>query len=228
MLCEGGRGDFLHFCRYVNQLVAEGAAAVYCQPPPEMVDLIRDSLIPVQIVRLTLDNIAECDYWTYPFDLFLRYQTGFEDPPQPIGYLNPVRGPVPGIALAADYAQDKSRVRKKVGIVWRSDNHACRHEPFRSATLEAFKPLFEDTTIKFHSLQFGVLTEGEAAILNRHGVIDLSPQIATLAHTSAILAQLDLLISIDSVPVHLAGGCNRPVWTLLSHAADGRWGHRSR
>ena len=51
----------------------------------------------------------------------------------------------------------------------------------------------------------------------------MSPTIETFADTAAVLRQLDLLISIDTGPAHLAGALNRPVWLLLSAACDCRW-----
>jgi ADP-heptose:LPS heptosyltransferase len=37
------------------------------------------------------------------------------------------------------------------------------------------------------------------------------------------MRSLDLVISIDSMPAHLAGALGRPTWTLLHHDADWRW-----
>jgi hypothetical protein len=47
--------------------------------------------------------------------------------------------------------------------------------------------------------------------------------VTDLADTAAILSNLDLLISIDSAPVHLAGALGVPCWTMLDFAPDWRW-----
>jgi ADP-heptose:LPS heptosyltransferase len=52
---------------------------------------------------------------------------------------------------------------------------------------------------------------------------DLSPRIRDFDDTAAILQQLDLLITSDTAIAHLAGAMGRPVWLLLSRAADWRW-----
>jgi ADP-heptose:LPS heptosyltransferase len=44
-----------------------------------------------------------------------------------------------------------------------------------------------------------------------------------ITDTAAILANLDLLISVDTMVAHLAGALGRPVWTLLAHVPDWRW-----
>ena len=48
-------------------------------------------------------------------------------------------------------------------------------------------------------------------------------KIALISDSAALLDQLDLLISVDSAPVHLAGALGKPVWTLLPHVPDWRW-----
>jgi hypothetical protein len=41
--------------------------------------------------------------------------------------------------------------------------------------------------------------------------------------TAAIIVQLDLIITIDTVIAHLAGSLGKPVWLLLRHDSDWRW-----
>ena len=55
-------------------------------------------------------------------------------------------------------------------------------------------------------------------------LIDLSPRLSDFAETAAALDQLDLLISVDTSVVHVAGAINRPAWVLIPHAPDWRWG----
>jgi ADP-heptose:LPS heptosyltransferase len=47
----------------------------------------------------------------------------------------------------------------------------------------------------------------------------------TYDDTAARVAELDLVISVDTSIAHLAGALGRPTWVLLAHAADWRW-HR--
>jgi hypothetical protein len=40
---------------------------------------------------------------------------------------------------------------------------------------------------------------------------------------SRVIRALDLVISVDTMPAHLASALGVPVWTLLDAAADWRW-----
>ena len=64
----------------------------------------------------------------------------------------------------------------------------------------------------------------ETQPLTDAGLIDLTGSINDFADTAALMAELDLIISIDTAAVHLAGALGRPVWTLLQHISDWRWG----
>jgi ADP-heptose:LPS heptosyltransferase len=54
-------------------------------------------------------------------------------------------------------------------------------------------------------------------------VRDLANDFTDFADTAAAIANLDLVISIDSAIAHLAGAMGRPTWTVLSAAPDQRW-----
>lgn len=51
----------------------------------------------------------------------------------------------------------------------------------------------------------------------------LSAEIAGFDDTAAILSVADMLVSIDSSPVHLAGALDRPAWVMLPFVPDWRW-----
>jgi ADP-heptose:LPS heptosyltransferase len=67
-------------------------------------------------------------------------------------------------------------------------------------------------------------TELERASLPPELVLtDLTASIGDFADTAALIASLDLTITVDTSVAHLAGAMGRPVWTLLTFAADWRW-----
>jgi ADP-heptose:LPS heptosyltransferase len=54
-------------------------------------------------------------------------------------------------------------------------------------------------------------------------VVNLEEQCHGIMDTAAAMTCLDLVISVDSMPAHLAGALGKPVWTLLPFAPDWRW-----
>jgi ADP-heptose:LPS heptosyltransferase len=51
----------------------------------------------------------------------------------------------------------------------------------------------------------------------------LSDIAGDFGETAAMIVNLDLVISVDTAMAHLAGALGKPVWILLSKAADWRW-----
>jgi ADP-heptose:LPS heptosyltransferase len=54
-------------------------------------------------------------------------------------------------------------------------------------------------------------------------VLDISHELNTFADTAALVAELDLVISVDTAVAHLAGALGKPVWILLPYTPDWRW-----
>jgi len=92
----------------------------------------------------------------------------------------------------------------------------------RSASLEELAPIFATPRVRFFAVQKGIAqSEREAAA--RYGILDCSELIDDFSDTAGLMAGLDVVISVDSAPAHLAGALGRPTWLLLFHAAEWRW-----
>lgn len=115
----------------------------------------------------------------------------------------------------ADELQSTTGMR--VGLAWscRQDNPITLN---RVCPLSALAPLFDLPGVTFFSLQLGARPEE----IGKYPLIDLTSQIADFEDTAALMAHLDLVISIDTSVLHLAAtGC--PTWVILPHVADWRW-----
>jgi hypothetical protein len=116
----------------------------------------------------------------------------------------------------------------RVGIAWQGNP---RHDwdRFRSIPLHLLTPLTRIPHVQLVSLQRGPGTEQipEFQRLTHHALLlpfdpaPVSP--VDFADAAAIIDSLDLVITVDSAPAHLAGALGKPAWVALSLAADWRW-----
>jgi ADP-heptose:LPS heptosyltransferase len=92
----------------------------------------------------------------------------------------------------------------------------------RSMPLERFAALLSVPGLDFFSVQKEV-GAAQAAILREHGVVALGQEFKDFADTAAVVAMLDLLITVDTSVAHLAGAMGKPVAMLVPFCPDFRW-----
>ena len=109
----------------------------------------------------------------------------------------------------------------KVGLNWRG-NMANPVEKFRHLPLDAMARLAEADGITWVSLQKGEPTPEGEVLPAGLDIVETGP--APLAETAALIEALDLVITTDTAVAHLAGALGKPVWVLLHHAPDWKWG----
>jgi hypothetical protein len=199
--CYHGLGDTIQFARYLP-LLKPSVRQLIVWAQPALLDLLRtmpsiDLLLPLH------DGAPEADYDVDVEIMELPYifRTIQETIPREIPYLD-----VPAAPLPKD-----SRLR--VGVAWRAGDWN-EHRSLDSAELE---PLLSRSDLAIHSLQ------RDLRPAERRAPIMLDPLRLTVYGTAQLMRSLDLVISIDSMPAHLAGALGVPTWTLLPHEADWRW-----
>jgi ADP-heptose:LPS heptosyltransferase len=89
--------------------------------------------------------------------------------------------------------------------------------------LEELAALFAVREVTFYSLQIVVPERDAAYFKSQTGLVNLSGQMKDFLETSAVVAELDLVITVDTAVAHLAGALGKPVWMLLPFAPDWRW-----
>ena len=117
---------------------------------------------------------------------------------------------------------------RKVGIVWAAGEVGGKDklrsiQTKRSCALTEFVKLLEIPGLVFYSLQKGPQSTDLEQLKGQVPVQDLSGQIRNFADTAAALAQLDLVVTVDTAVAHLAGSLGQPVWVLLPFSPDWRW-----
>ncbi|HEX8954735.1 MAG TPA: glycosyltransferase family 9 protein, partial [Burkholderiaceae bacterium] len=117
----------------------------------------------------------------------------------------------------------KKRLRRsgnvRVGLAW-AGNKTMRKDYLRSLPLQAMAPLLETVGIHFISLQSGGSAEIAASGLS---ITDWMQEAPDYADTAALIANLDLVISVDTAVAHLAGALGVPVWLLNRFESEWRW-----
>jgi len=146
------------------------------------------------------------------------FGTALDSIPADIPYLRPD---------PADIARWSGRLgeRRKitVGLAWAGSPTHTR-DRFRSMRLSQLRPVLEVAGVGFVSLQKGAGAEQATdAVLAGVEWLDLGPELADFADTAAVIAQLDLVICVDTAVAHLAGAMGKPVWVMLPQPADFRW-----
>ena len=207
---EQGFGDSIQFIRYAPILCSLGAKVmVACYP--ELMRLFA-TVVGIEYLSVTFESLPEFDVHVPLMSLPGILGTTLETIPANVPYLAPPTECK--FALSSD-------AKLKVGIVW-AGSPKRRKDNQRSCNLTDFIRFFDVPEIAFYSLQKN-LSENDRTLLNQHLVPDLSPHLNDFADTASAIAQLDLVISVDTSVAHLAGALGKPVWVLLSFAPDWRW-----
>ncbi len=194
---EQGFGDQIQMSRFVNTLKAKGAARVTLGCRPVLAHLFSTLAGVDGIVPVAVRasaSVGPHDYWSRYFSL-----------PEHLGITLATLSGEPYLSAPADrrdrWADGPSRMGG-VGLVWQA------------------------SPTGFNAVNKGLPSAVAQRLLDR-GAISLQPEhtgAADFADTAAIIARLDLVISIDTAVAHLAGAMGKPCWTLLPFIqCDWRW-----
>ncbi|WP_034293727.1 tetratricopeptide repeat protein [Herbaspirillum sp. RV1423] len=220
LMHEQGFGDSIQFVRYVHLLLEQGArVALHVKDP--LARLFRSVSDQITLVREN-DPIPPCDCAYVLMSLPHAMGTDHvEDIPSYPSYLS--ADPADSAKWAEKIgllAGNKSDLR--VGFVW-AGNPEHGNDRKRSIPLDTFAPLFNTPGVKFFSIQKGPATPELEKLPKELPVFNIGDAFNDFADTAAAMANLDLIISVDTSVVHLAGALGRPTWTLLAHTPDWRW-----
>ena len=115
-------------------------------------------------------------------------------------------------------AEGKKKLR--VGLVW-AGNPRSHVDQRRSIPLSMLAPLGEAPNVRFYSLQVGPAAEQITS--SPFPIIDHTAKLTDFVETAGLMANLDLVISVDTVVAHLAGAMNLKTWLLSYSPPDWRW-----
>jgi hypothetical protein len=216
---EAGHGDMIQFCRYALNLKSMGASriGVVCHPA---LKILFGTLSGVDAVFSFLEAFPASgwDYWTPPLSLPYYCKTRLDSIPAPIPYLSadPVR--------VARWSPLLPASGLRVGLAWkgnpRYENDADRSLPSR----DILSPLGTVAGVQFISLQKDAGKDASCRPAAGLRLLTLDEANDDFSDTAAVIASLDLVISVDTAVAHLAGALGTPCWVLLpDYRTDWRW-----
>lgn len=200
--CYHGLGDTIQFIRYAPLLKAVAKEVIVWAQAP-LLPLLQsvsgiDQMLPLHDGTPQVEYDVDVEVMELPY----IFRTTLQTIPSNIPYLFAK----PGLLA-------KTNNRMRVGLVWKAGDYDQR----RGVPFHLLKSLADVHNADFYILQSDARTAGW------NHEFGTWPGDVSLQAYAGIMRSMDLLISVDSMPAHLAGALGIPVWTLLHAEADWRW-----
>ncbi|MGD0108579.1 MAG: tetratricopeptide repeat protein, partial [Rhodopila sp.] len=218
LVADQGFGDVIQFCRYIPWVLER------C---PDLVIACSSEMIPVLRQMLRADRIfcrwEDCP----PYKAFCAlsglprlHRTRLDNVPAVIPYLR--ADPSRVAAWAERLGRLAPGSHRRVGIVW-AGRPTHSNDRRRSAKLADFSPLAALPGVALVSLQKGPSADQAGRYFGRAPLINIGAEVRDYDDTMALLACLDVVVTVDTSVGHLAAAMGRPAWILLATSPDWRW-----
>jgi hypothetical protein len=213
LYAEQGLGDAIQFARYAT-LAQRAGARVILEVHAPLVRLLRDiagveDAVPLGAPLPPFE--LHCPLMSLP----RAFATRLDSIPAEIPYVH---------AVPEEIEAWRARLRplgaRRIGLAW-SGSRTLRNDASRSIALERLAPLARagDALV---AVQTDV-RDADRAAMAALGVHGFAGELRDFRDTAALVGALDLVISVDTAPAHLAGALGKPVWILLPFSPDWRW-----
>ena len=202
---EQGFGDTIAAARFVPLVKAQGASVLFECPAP--LTRLFERLPGVDRFVRAGERLPSADVHAPLMELprlFAAYPSTVPPPPD--------LHPKPELGAKFESLLGGLGGKITVGIVW-AGNPDYAGDAQRSVPLERFLPFADNPKLQLVSLQKGPQAEELKSAPGR--ILDAAPLLEDFADTAALMDRLDLVITVDSAPAHLAGTLGRPAWVLL-------------
>ncbi len=215
---EQGFGDTLQFCRYAPLAAARGLRVILEAPKP-LVRLLR-SLTGVDRIVTQGEALPPFDLHCPMLSMPLALGTTLATVPGDVPYLHADAAQVAGWRTRLAALESRG---PRIGLAWAGNPRsqllaAAAIGRWRSIAPQRLAPLFELPGLRYFSLQ----KDGPAAPAHLP-MTDFMGEMEDFADTAALVANLDLIVSIDTSVVHLAAALGKPVWLLDRFDPCWRW-----
>lgn len=211
---EQGLGDAIQFIRYLENLKEENAQIWLCCQ-----QALHGLFQSITYIDRFVESgeVTVADYHIPLMSLPVACKTTLESIPQYVPYVFPDEEIV---------EQWRERLQGddgfRIGLSW-AGNPDNDYDVFRSAQLKEFSTLMSMPGVSIYSLQKGHGSDQVKGLAEGMKIIDTTVDQTDLMATAGLIANLDLVISVDTAIVHLVGAMGKPVWLCLSANPDWRW-----
>jgi tetratricopeptide (TPR) repeat protein len=212
---EQGFGDTIQFCRYAPRIAALGGRVILEVQRP-LHDLMHTLPGAARIVSKG-DPLPDFDMHCPMLGLPLAFGTGIATIPRETPYLF-----ASAQAMATWNARLAPRTRPRIGLAW-SGRPEHNNDQNRSIDLASFLAPLQGIDATLVSLQREVRAADAVGLQERSDLIHFGKELNDFSDTAALVANMDLVIAVDTSVAHLAGALAKPVWILLPFVPDWRW-----
>jgi Flp pilus assembly protein TadD len=215
LVAEQGFGDTFQFIRYAALVKKHGARVIVECPPALHAVLARTPGVDEWIAAET--PAPEADFCVPLLSLPYRLGTTYDTIPADVPYVA-----VDPELVTSWRERLGARRAFRIGVIWQG-NPQFPDDRFRSIPLAEYAPLAQLPGVQLVSLQKNAGVEQIAAVASDWPLDDLHERLESFADTAAVMRNLDLVITSDTGPAHLAGALGVPVWVALPFVPDWRW-----
>ena len=204
---DAGFGDSLQFVRYAPLVAGRGGRVIVgCQA--ELAGLFRgvEGIQEIVTPGMAMRFDVHCPMMSLP----LAFSTKVETIPWNGPYIRPD-------AKHAERWKARMGAGFNVGVAWKGDERN-RLDRWRSIEWPLFSTILSASGTRFFSLQKEKTIEVAGS-----GLVDCADELHDFADTAALVANLDLVITVDTAVAHLAGAMGKRVWVLIPASPDFRW-----
>ena len=211
---EQGYGDIVQFCRYAKKVSLLGATVLL--EVPQTLEALLTSLEGVDRLVVRGADLPCFDCHCPLMSLPLVFETGLHNIPAEVPYLH---------CSEEKRSQWASRLGNKrgtrIGLAW-SGNPDHDNDMNRSIALRDFAGLVSPGR-EFVCLQKEI-RESDCATLGRLGTIrSYCDDLSDFCETAGLIANMDIVISVDTSIAHLAAAMGKPTWIMLPFNVEWRW-----
>jgi hypothetical protein len=210
LVADQGFGDVIQFCRYIPW-VRTRAPRVVIACSTEMQTLVHQ-IAPNVPIFAKWDECPPYAAYAALSGLPLLHGTVLQTIPADIPYLH--ADPARVAQWAPRIARMAPRNTAKVGIVW-AGRPTHGNDRNRSVRLARLQPLLDRAGMTFIALQKGASQAEIGAYFGRAPLLNCGAEITDFADTAAIIAGLDLVVTVDTSVGHLAAAMGKPTWIML-------------